>query len=144
MVYRVYVEKKPGLDQEARALLNDARGLLGIRSLTKVRLFNRYDAEGLSRELFDSARTYRESFSDSSKGPIKSANSIHVEIYDEPGTLAVVATILASKSINIKNMGIIHNREFETGSLRIDLHDENDVRKAAETLEAHGYPVTIG
>ena len=55
MVYRVYVEKKPGLDQEARALLNDARGLLGIRSLTKVRLFNRYDAEGLSRELFDSA-----------------------------------------------------------------------------------------
>ncbi len=96
------------------------------------------------RELFDSARTYRESFSDSSKGPIKSANSIHVEIYDEPGTLAVVATILASKSINIKNMGIIHNREFETGSLRIDLHDENDVRKAAETLEAHGYPVTIG
>ena len=55
MVYRVYVEKKPGLDQEAHALLNDARGLLGIRSLTKVRLFNRYDAEGLSRELFDSA-----------------------------------------------------------------------------------------
>ena len=55
MVYRVYVEKKPGLDQEARALLNDARSLLGIGSLTKVRLFNRYDAEGLSRELFDSA-----------------------------------------------------------------------------------------
>ena len=55
MVYRVYVEKKPGLDQEARALLNDARTLLGIESLTKVRLFNRYDAEGLSRELFDSA-----------------------------------------------------------------------------------------
>ena len=55
MVYRVYVEKKPGLDQEARALLNDARSLLGIESLTKVRLFNRYDAEGLSRELFDSA-----------------------------------------------------------------------------------------
>ena len=55
MVFRVYVEKKPGLDQEAQALLNDARNLLGIRSLTKVRLFNRYDAEGLSRELFDSA-----------------------------------------------------------------------------------------
>ena len=55
MVYRVYVEKKPGLDQEARQLLNDARSLLGVGSLTGVRLFNRYDAEGLSRELFDSA-----------------------------------------------------------------------------------------
>ncbi len=55
MVFRVYVEKKPGLDLEARALLNDARSLLGIAGLTRVRLFNRYDAEGLSRELFDSA-----------------------------------------------------------------------------------------
>ena len=55
MVYRIYVEKKPGLDQEAQALLNDARSLLGIRGLESVRLFNRYDAEGLSRELFEAA-----------------------------------------------------------------------------------------
>ncbi|MCR5136230.1 MAG: phosphoribosylformylglycinamidine synthase [Oscillospiraceae bacterium] len=55
MVYRIYVEKKPGLDQEAQALLNDVRTLLGIRSLERVRLLNRYDAEGLSRELFDYA-----------------------------------------------------------------------------------------
>ncbi len=52
MVYRIYVEKKAGLDQEARSLLGDARTLLGIRSLEKVRLLNRYDAEGLSEELF--------------------------------------------------------------------------------------------
>ena len=55
MVYRVYVEKKPGLDNEARALLNDARSLLGVESLEKVRLFNRYDAENMDRELFDYA-----------------------------------------------------------------------------------------
>ncbi|MBQ4451978.1 MAG: phosphoribosylformylglycinamidine synthase [Clostridia bacterium] len=52
MVYRVFVEKKPGLDNEARALLNDARSLLGISSLEKVRLFNRYDAEDIGEELF--------------------------------------------------------------------------------------------
>ena len=52
MVFRVFVEKKPGLDQEARALLNDARSLLGIEGLQQVRLFNRYDAEGLTEELF--------------------------------------------------------------------------------------------
>ena len=55
MVYRVYVEKKPGLDNEARALLSDARSLLGIGALEKVRLFNRYDAENISAELFDYA-----------------------------------------------------------------------------------------
>ena len=55
MVYRVFVEKKPGLDNEARALLNDARSLLGIQGLQKVRLFNRYDAENINEELFSYA-----------------------------------------------------------------------------------------
>ena len=31
MVYRVFVEKKPGLDLEARNLENECRQLLGIR-----------------------------------------------------------------------------------------------------------------
>ena len=52
MVERIYVEKKPGLDLEAQALLQDARNLLGLYGLTGIRLLNRYDAEGLSPELF--------------------------------------------------------------------------------------------
>ncbi len=52
MVYRIFVEKKNGLDHEARTLLGDLRGLLGIRALEKLRLFNRYDAENISEELF--------------------------------------------------------------------------------------------
>ena len=55
MVYRIYVEKKPELTQEAASLLSDARGLLGITGLEAVRLLNRYDAENISRELFDYA-----------------------------------------------------------------------------------------
>ncbi len=55
MVYRVYVEKKPGLDNEARALLSDVRNLLGISSLENVRLLNCYDAENITKELFDYA-----------------------------------------------------------------------------------------
>jgi len=52
VVYRIFVEKKPGLDNEAQALLSEARSLLGIQGLTKVRLLNRYDAEEISEELF--------------------------------------------------------------------------------------------
>ena len=54
MVYRVYVEKKAGFDHEAQSLLNEVRSLLGIESVTGLRLLNRYDVEGISRELFDS------------------------------------------------------------------------------------------
>ena len=53
MVYRVYVEKKAELANEARALQHDLRAFRGIRSLTGLRLYNRYDLEGISRELFD-------------------------------------------------------------------------------------------
>ena len=41
MVYRVYVEKRPGLTAEADALAGDIRTLLGISSLKGLRLLNR-------------------------------------------------------------------------------------------------------
>ena len=52
MVYRIFVEKRPGLDNEARGLLSEAKNLLGITGLEKIRLFNRYDAENITEELF--------------------------------------------------------------------------------------------
>ncbi|MBR7074123.1 MAG: phosphoribosylformylglycinamidine synthase, partial [Oscillospiraceae bacterium] len=55
MVFRIFVEKKPGLDNDARALLNDAKTLLGIEGLERVRLLNRYDVENIDEPLFDYA-----------------------------------------------------------------------------------------
>ena len=52
MVYRIFVEKKQPLAQEAKSLLNDVRDLLGIQSLISVRVLNRYDVENISDELF--------------------------------------------------------------------------------------------
>ena len=57
MVYRVFVEKKQGLDNEARALLADVNGLLGITALKSVRVINRYDAENITEDLFARAKT---------------------------------------------------------------------------------------
>ncbi len=55
MVYRVYVEKKKGQTHEADSLLREAREFLQIQGLTGLRVINRYDAEKLSKELFDYA-----------------------------------------------------------------------------------------
>ena len=52
MVSRVYVEKKPGFDVEARQLSHELRHTLGIAGITGLRLLNRYDVEGISDELF--------------------------------------------------------------------------------------------
>ncbi len=55
MVYRVFVEKKKELANEAKSLLGDARSLLGVKSLKDVRVINRYDAENITEELFNYA-----------------------------------------------------------------------------------------
>lgn len=58
MVYRIYVEKKSELDNGAKSLLSAIRGFLGIKGVVRVRILNRYDAENITKELFDySVRT---------------------------------------------------------------------------------------
>ena len=52
MVSRVYVEKKPGFDVEARQLKSELVDILGIETLASLRLINRYDVEGADDELF--------------------------------------------------------------------------------------------
>ena len=54
MVSRVYVEKKPGFDGEAKSLERELRQLLGIDGITNLRIINRYDVEGIDEDLFES------------------------------------------------------------------------------------------
>lgn len=53
MVFRVYVEKKPGFDVEARQLCDELRDILGVTALEGVRVVNRYDVEGIAADLFE-------------------------------------------------------------------------------------------
>ncbi len=55
MVYRVYVEKKKELANEARNLFNEIKNLLFIENLEDLRLLNRYDVENIEKPLFDYA-----------------------------------------------------------------------------------------
>lgn len=56
MVKRIYVQKKPGFDIESKGLLEDLRQNLLIENLKDVILLNRYDVEGISKEVFDQAK----------------------------------------------------------------------------------------
>ena len=58
MVFRVYVEKKPGFAVEAQQLCGELRTILGIEALEGVRIVIRYDVEGISQELLDVYREY--------------------------------------------------------------------------------------
>lgn len=92
---------------------------------------------------FEEAGTYRNSVPDHSVGLFEKIHKVFVDIPDEPGTIANVTSQLAFNSINIKNLGIVNNREFEEGALEILFYDEESCNRAAEVLEKRNYTVHI-
>jgi len=90
---------------------------------------------------FDNARSYRESFISSNSGPIKAEFVITVDIADKPGAIAALASLLSMHGVNIKNIGINHNREFAEGALRIEFYDEKATEEAVQVMTDHGYRV---
>ena len=101
------------------------------------------DSENAERiyHFFDSSRSYRNSFPEISAGPIKKVYAVYCDVVDESGAIATIATILASNNISMKNIGIIHNREFEEGVLRIEFYEASSLEKAALILRRHHYTV---
>ena len=98
------------------------------------------DSQGIY-DMFDHSRNYRNSMPNGSAGPIKRAFEIYCDIPDEAGVIATIATILASNALSIKNIGIVHNREFEEGVLRIEFYDSISCEKAVALLQKHRYIV---
>ena len=109
--------------------------------LTEAReQMNSKDGAGIYR-MFEESRDYRNSFSSASLGTIKKTYRIYCDLIDESGAIATIATILSVSGISIKNIGIVHNREYDEGVLRIEFYDEDPSRKAAEVLRQHHYQV---
>lgn len=112
-----------------------------IDMLTKIKgLVDTSDEQGIY-QWFASSRSYRNSIPGSSAGPIKKSYAVYCDIIDEAGGIAAIAAILASNGINLKNIGIVHNREFEEGVLRIEFYDEASSKKASELLQKFRYIV---
>ncbi len=88
--------------------------------------------------MFEEAGIYRASIPNG-KGMLNRFYEIFIDISDEAGAIATIATLLGANGISIKNIGIIHNREFEQGVLRIEFYGEEPLQKARKLLAGHNY-----
>ena len=89
---------------------------------------------------FDSNKDYRDSL------PLRKSNMVvshEILLYvpDEPGSIAIMASILAAKGISIKNIGIAHNREFSDGVLRIEFYDSHSKEAALVAIKERNYKI---
>ena len=94
--------------------------------------------DGISA-LFQEAKSYRDSFS--SAGRHSGTHTVRADIEDRPGALSLITTAFAFNSINIKNIGIANNRDFDGGILEIMVENSGDVDRAAEVLRSNGFQV---
>lgn len=112
-----------------------------IRMLIQIRCaVDNHDPDYIY-QMFASSRDYRDSIDVADNGAIKKAYVLYLDIADEAGAIATSATILAMEKISIKNIGIIHNREFEDGVLRLELYDAEALEVAVELLKKHHYTI---
>ncbi len=93
--------------------------------------------------LFSSAREFRNSFSEGIGRSHLKAYTFKVDISDQPGAIADVARILSDQRINIKNIGIINNRDYSDGVMQVRLESDSALKKASEILAQNGYNVII-
>jgi len=91
--------------------------------------------------LFHQSRTYRNTFQHKIRGSIEKSHAITVNIDDEPGVIATIATHLAVNNISIKNIGINNNREDYDGVLEILFYDDPSKVKSVQLIKGLNYKV---
>lgn len=109
--------------------LNDLRTLIDLKDSQKL------------MEFFQSAKDYRDSMFIPGRKTESSVFEIYLDLADEAGEIAIIANLLAYKGVSIKNIGIIHNREFEEGVLRIEFYDANAREQARIILLEKQYRI---
>lgn len=114
--------------------------LAGFASkLNSVR--HRVAAEDLDElsELFEAARSVRETIPRDTKGFLHPLSDVYVYAEDRPGELLSITTILHDASLNIKDIELLKIREGTGGAFRIGFSGESTADRAADALTEAGY-----
>ena len=100
------------------------------------------DSENLLAE-FQSAKDYRDNLPIHQPGILPSVYEFYCDLIDEAGGIATIATILATNQLSIKNIGIIHNREYQDGVLHIEMYDQPSLEAAVALLQRNHYTIHL-
>ncbi|WP_369813708.1 prephenate dehydrogenase [Halolactibacillus sp. JCM 19043] len=91
----------------------------------------------------DQAKRYRDGLDRKGRGALMSFYDVYVDIFDQPGALKTVVTLLAEADISIKNIEILEVREGITGVLRLSFVSKEDQLTSHRLLIKHGYETML-
>ena len=90
---------------------------------------------------FEQAGEYRDSLPKKKNGLVGRRYELFVNVDDRAGAIARIAMILSDGGLSIRNIGVVHNREFADGVLVIELTGEPDAARAKELLVKNDYTI---
>ncbi len=104
-------------------------------------LINEGNSDAL-QALIRNTGDFRNSMDSRPLGAIKREYSVYVDLVDRPGAIAAVVNILSIHQINIKNLGVLYNREYEDNIFRIDFYEQAACDKAEQVLKVNNFIVS--
>ena len=112
-----------------------------IRMLIQIRCsIDNKEADNIF-DMFASSKDYRDSIDIVDNSLIPRSYVLYIDVADEAGAIATIATILATEKVSIKNIGIIHKREFEDGVLKIEFYTDAALEQAKVLLTKRNYKI---
>lgn len=92
-------------------------------------------------EMFVQSKEYRDSINIRAFGPLPQSHVLYCDIEDKEGALSDITGLLSADGISIKNIEIIHNREYRDGVLLVDFYDGAGCERALRILSENSYTV---
>ncbi|GAA0444288.1 prephenate dehydrogenase [Lentibacillus halophilus] len=89
------------------------------------------------------AKEYRDGLGAKKKGAIPSFYDLYVDIRDQTGAIASVASVLAEENVSITNIRILEIREGITGVLRLSVSTKEEQQKSYQLLHDKGYELML-
>lgn len=120
------------------AVLHVLRQYIG--ALEKIETDLKNDNMAAIHDLFVDSGAYRKTFADA-HGLMNAQYSFSVHVEDKPGAISIISAILAAGGVNIRNIGINHNRESGDGALRIEFNSAEGCAKARYLVSQYGYHI---
>ena len=114
-----------------------------INILTELRGYIEQGNEQALLSFFRNAKDYRDSMTLPSVKSQTTCYELFADLADETGGIAAIAKLLADNAINIKNIGIVNNREYEEGILHLEFPDEAMRDQAKIILTESGYTIHL-
>lgn len=90
---------------------------------------------------FDTARIYRNTFPDGPSSELTKGYALHIDAKDEPGIIAKIATLLGNHQLNIKNLTVMSDREFDVGVIKVLFATKSELIRATEILSQNRYTI---